>query len=96
MIVEDLAAIDDVTEDRIMTVLGERFKRGLYYTYIGDILVFVNPNVPIPVYGFKVSTRRCNFNIYQHSVRATMYFDFSIIASINGNLDLILRRIFMP
>lgn len=57
MIVEDLAAIDDVTEDKIMLVLQERFNRGLYYTYIGDILVFVNPNTPIPAYGFKVSSK---------------------------------------
>ncbi|XP_065213271.1 neither inactivation nor afterpotential protein C [Planococcus citri] len=53
MVVEDLAAVDDVSEDKIMLVLQERFKRGLFYTYIGDILLFVNPNTPIPAYGNK-------------------------------------------
>ncbi|KAK7575499.1 hypothetical protein V9T40_011785 [Parthenolecanium corni] len=57
MIAEDLAAIDDINEEKIMNVLHERFKRGLYYTYIGDILIFLNPNAPIQIYGNKYHSK---------------------------------------
>lgn len=58
MIVEDLAAIDEVNEEKVMNILHERFNRGLYYTYIGDILVFLNPNCSPEIYGNKVPTNR--------------------------------------
>lgn len=54
MIVEDLAAIDEISEEKIMHVLQERFNRGLFYTYIGDILLFLNPNCSTEIYDNKV------------------------------------------
>ena len=55
MIVEDLAAVDEINEDKVMHILHERYNRGFYYTYIGDILVFLNPDQPINIYGNKVN-----------------------------------------
>lgn len=97
MIVEDLAAIDEVNEEKIMSVLQERFKRGLYYTYIGDILIFVNPNTPLQIYGHKVT----NYIIFwQHYLRFRCHTYFlrnsSITANINGNLDRIIHLTSMP
>lgn len=71
MIAEDLAAIDDINEEKIMNVLHERFKRGLYYTYIGDILIFLNPNAPIQIYGNKVS-ESLKFSVQQESIFVTV------------------------
>ena len=61
MVVEDLAAVDEITEDKIMHILHERFKRGLFYTYIGDILIFLNPNEPNEIYGNKVIRKIYSF-----------------------------------
>ncbi|KAH0552740.1 hypothetical protein KQX54_014623 [Cotesia glomerata] len=47
---DDLAALDSFTEEIIVEQLEERFKQGQIYTYIGDILVAVNPYINLGLY----------------------------------------------
>lgn len=58
---EDLAALEDVTEDTVLYELQERNKKGQNYTFIGDILLFLNPNVEQDIYGLEVSTSVCSY-----------------------------------
>ena len=99
MVVEDLAAIEDINEEKIMNVLHDRFKRGFYYTYIGDILIFLNPNTRIHIYGNKVSSY-CEFSVL---IRVGMFINLfgnyktfsSIIQNTYGNQDQTIPHIFM-
>ncbi|XP_012540143.1 neither inactivation nor afterpotential protein C isoform X2 [Monomorium pharaonis] len=52
MFMEDLAALDDLTEDVILDELWERLRRGEYHTFIGDILLILNPNEEHDIYNF--------------------------------------------
>ncbi|KAG8034288.1 hypothetical protein G9C98_001372 [Cotesia typhae] len=47
---DDLAALDSFTEEIIVEQLKERFKQGQIYTYIGDILIAVNPYINLGLY----------------------------------------------
>ena len=52
MVVEDLAAMETLTEDTITRELEERFRRGFYHTFVGDVLLVLNPNMDVPnMYG---------------------------------------------
>lgn len=44
MIVEDLSALDRISEDRIITELRDRLLHGEPYTFIGDVLLSINSN----------------------------------------------------
>lgn len=55
MHVEDLAALESINEDTIMQHLEARFHKNQYYTYVGDILLFLNPNKTLNIFGFQVS-----------------------------------------
>lgn len=55
MVVEDLAAMEVLSEDTITRELEERFRRGFYHTYVGDVLLVLNPNMDVPsAYGKQV------------------------------------------
>lgn len=56
MLTEDLAALDIITEDIILNELRERLERGEYHTFIGDILLVLNPNEEHDIYGDHVSS----------------------------------------
>ncbi|XP_018328516.1 neither inactivation nor afterpotential protein C isoform X2 [Agrilus planipennis] len=51
MHVEDLAALDIITEDAIIQELYARMKAGQFHSFIGDILLIVNPNERMDIYG---------------------------------------------
>lgn len=55
MYMDDLAALDELTEDAIVDQLLTRYNRNQIYTYIGDILVAVNPFADLGIYGLEVS-----------------------------------------
>uniref|UniRef100_A0A0A9Z196 Neither inactivation nor afterpotential protein C n=1 Tax=Lygus hesperus TaxID=30085 RepID=A0A0A9Z196_LYGHE len=61
---EDLAALESINEESIMHHLEARFKKGQYYTYVGDILLFLNPNKALNIYGFQ------NYNKYKFKSRS--------------------------
>ncbi|XP_074662164.1 myosin-IIIb-like [Tubulanus polymorphus] len=58
---DDLAMLQELNEDIIVTHLRNRFKETLIYTYIGDILLAVNPFRPLTIYSDEYS------KMYQHA-----------------------------
>lgn len=50
MLTEDLAALEILTEDVILDELCERLKRGEYHTFVGDVLLILNPNEERVIY----------------------------------------------
>ena len=50
MYMDDLAALDMLSEDAIVDQLQNRYERSQIYTYIGDILVAVNPFTNLGLY----------------------------------------------
>ncbi|XP_065655053.1 myosin-IIIb isoform X21 [Hydra vulgaris] len=49
--VDDLASLPKLTNEIILSYIQERFAADHIYTYIGDILIAVNPLKDIPIYG---------------------------------------------
>jgi len=47
---DDLAGLDEVTEDKIAHAVGNRFNQGSFHTYAGDVLLIVNPNSETGLY----------------------------------------------
>uniref|UniRef100_A0A674AIW9 Myosin-IIIb-like n=1 Tax=Salmo trutta TaxID=8032 RepID=A0A674AIW9_SALTR len=54
---EDLAALSDLDEQSLLESLSQRFRQDRIYTYIGDILVAINPFKYLPLYEKEVSER---------------------------------------
>lgn len=44
MYVEDLAALEKLSEEAIIDVLKQRLKRGDSYSFVGDVLISLNSN----------------------------------------------------
>ena len=59
---EDLSALEQLTEDRVLDELQERLSLGHFHTFIGDILLIMNPNEKQDIYGLQVTT--CSSNEY--------------------------------
>jgi len=56
MHLEDLAALKEVSEDTVLDELQNRHLDGLSYTFVGDVLLYMNPNRDEPLYEKKVIT----------------------------------------
>lgn len=54
MLVEDLAALDHISDVRILEEIKRRMEKKMFHTFIGDILMILNPNEESDVYGEKV------------------------------------------
>ncbi|XP_077137407.1 myosin-IIIb-like isoform X1 [Ranitomeya variabilis] len=52
---EDAASLPDLDEEKLLSALHTRYLQLRVYTYIGDILIAVNPLQPLPCYGPEVS-----------------------------------------
>ncbi|KAH1024086.1 hypothetical protein HUJ05_003643 [Dendroctonus ponderosae] len=50
---EDLANLDRISEETVLSVIEERFQDRQFYTFVGEILVAVNPNEPLDIFGKK-------------------------------------------
>ncbi|KAM6038604.1 LOW QUALITY PROTEIN: unconventional myosin-Ia [Theristicus caerulescens] len=61
--VGDLVLLDPLTEESLLHTLQERFRRSDIYTYIGNVVISVNPYRSLPIYTpEKVQEyRNCNF-----------------------------------
>lgn len=59
MYMDDLAALDLLSEDAIVDQLRNRYERSQIYTYIGDILLAMNPFANLGLYTKAVSVRLC-------------------------------------
>jgi myosin III len=56
MYVEDLAALEPLSDDALLEEMKNRLKLGECYSFIGDVLVSMNPNKMMqPMYDRKVS-----------------------------------------
>ena len=58
--VDDLASLENFDEDSIVTQLFHRFMQGQIYTYIGDILLAVNPFTRLGIYNEEWSKKYQN------------------------------------
>jgi myosin heavy subunit len=47
----DLATLVDLNEEIILDHLKKRYKQDVIYTYLGDILLAINPFKELPIYG---------------------------------------------
>jgi myosin-3 len=54
MHLEDLAAMEKLDEDKILTELHERLKQGHYHTFVGDVLLVLTSNEQQPIYSDEV------------------------------------------
>ncbi|NXJ72641.1 MYO1A protein, partial [Rostratula benghalensis] len=61
--VGDLVLLDPLTEESLLQTLQERFRRSDIYTYIGNVVISVNPYRPLPIYSPETvqEYRNCNF-----------------------------------
>ncbi|KAL0851257.1 hypothetical protein ABMA28_007093 [Loxostege sticticalis] len=69
MYTDDLATLEVLTEDAIVEQLQKRYNDNQIYTYIGDILVAVNPFTDIGIYTTKVN-QTSSQQIYQGRCRS--------------------------
>ncbi|XP_014215430.1 neither inactivation nor afterpotential protein C isoform X2 [Copidosoma floridanum] len=57
---EDLAALEQLTEDRVLDELNERLRMGHFHTFVGDVLLILNPNEEQDIYGMQYHTKYQN------------------------------------
>lgn len=57
MFVEDLAALERLTDETIVEGIKNRLMTGSTYSFVGDILLSVNPNLNVPVVDRKFHNR---------------------------------------
>lgn len=55
LLVEDLAALDTLTDSTVLEELKQRFETKKFQTFIGDILLTINPYEHCTIYGHDVS-----------------------------------------
>ncbi|KAK3584648.1 hypothetical protein CHS0354_003935 [Potamilus streckersoni] len=53
----DLAAVNELTDEIILEELHIRYSQDIIYTYIGDILVSINPYKTLNIYGDEIGSR---------------------------------------
>jgi len=79
MITEDLATLDILTEDVILNELYERLQRGEYHTFVGDVLLILNPNEEHDIYDAYVSLECQIINdLHGNNSREDFILDLSI------------------
>lgn len=54
MQVEDLAALEYLTEDNVLCELQVKYQKGSFMSFIGDVLLILNPNTHDDIYGEEV------------------------------------------
>jgi myosin III len=57
MHVEDLAALEKLTEDTILNELTMKMEKGSFQSFIGDVLLTLNPNCENDIYNAAVRQR---------------------------------------
>jgi myosin heavy subunit len=65
LLIDDLATISELTEKALLEHLEHRYAEGVIYTYVGDILVAVNPFKNLPLYTDEI---RNQYRNVQHRV----------------------------
>lgn len=90
LFVEDLAALERLSDDTIYEEVKNRVKAGSSYTFIGDILLSLNPNKEFPIHDKKVIP----VNYYFRQLLKTYIFSSTIATC--SNPVRIMHRIFLP
>lgn len=62
MQVEDLAALDELTEENILTELQTKLAKGSFMSFVGDVLLILNPNTENDIYNENVRFK--TFNLF--------------------------------
>ena len=52
---DDLAALDRLDKERVLLTLGNRYSRGQFQTYVGDVLLIINPQQETNLYDNEVN-----------------------------------------
>jgi myosin-3/myosin XVI len=55
-VTDDLAVLGDLTEEILLSELKQRYGKDNIYTYVGDILVALNPYKELRIYDKQVSS----------------------------------------
>lgn len=63
--VSDAVLLDPLTEDNFISNLHDRFNHDQIYTYIGNVVVSVNPYKPVPLYTHDIIDEYRNRNLYE-------------------------------
>ncbi|XP_072026265.1 myosin-IIIb-like [Amphiura filiformis] len=63
--VDDLATLNSLDENVILNEIARRYNQDQIYTYIGDILIAVNPYKPLKIYTFEISSSYANLTYRQ-------------------------------
>ncbi len=77
---EDLTSLSQLTEDVITKVLENRFSQSEIYTYIGSILISVNPYKPTGIYNREAKDRLVSMKHHM------IVIGIIIVASIGGDI----------
>eukprot|EP00040_Diaphanoeca_grandis_P025170 m.139111 g.139111 ORF g.139111 m.139111 type:complete len:1040 (-) comp30035_c0_seq1:88-3207(-) len=71
--VSDLAQLTNLTEDSLIANLKARFLVGQIYTYIGDILLVINPYESLPYYTPEIQAAYLS-NVHREDVAPHVYY----------------------
>ena len=94
MFTEDLAALENLTEDAVLDELHARLRQGYFHTFIGDILLIINPNEIQDVYGPHVGLNLKKFRLLNKSDLIIFIIFTSLTQNINANRDQTMLPIF--
>lgn len=85
--VDDLATLENFDEDSIVTQLFNRFMQGQIYTYIGDILLAVNPFSQLNIYNEEWSKKYQNSMKNENPPHIFAIADFTYKAMMHNNAN---------
>ena len=77
---DDLAALDRLDKERVLLTLGNRYSRGQFQTYVGDVLLIINPQQETNLYDNEV-----NFCFLLSKIQKRESIFFAIIFSMLFN-----------
>lgn len=58
---QDMVLIDELDEKFILKNLHQRFQQGVIYTYIGSVVISVNPYSQLPLYSQNIIRKYYGF-----------------------------------
>ncbi|CAG2211812.1 unnamed protein product [Mytilus edulis] len=76
--IDDLAKLIDLEDQVILHELKKRYERNVIYTYIGDILVSVNPYAPLIIYGDQIGQDYGNLKLLSDMSPPNMHLQLLI------------------